>query len=165
MFAPSIYWSDAIKPLRLAVMPRPRGGEDLPDQIAALRGAKIDMMLSLLEAHEVRELELKQQATLCAKEGIAYYAFPIPDRGVPASMKEFALLAKQLHEALLQGKSLAIHCRAGIGRTGLFAACLLHLSGVPKAQIFALLSKARGVPMPDTEQQIDWLTRFAKEHP
>ncbi|HLE52812.1 MAG TPA: protein-tyrosine phosphatase family protein [Anaerolineales bacterium] len=48
---------------------------------------------------------------------------PIPDFGVP----ERDELERDVTAALgysLEGKNIAIHCQAGIGRTGTFAACL-----------------------------------------
>ena len=118
MFEPSLRWVGGINPHRLALMPRPRGGEWLREEVEAWRGAKVGWVVSLLESHEVRELELKSEPSLCAEHGIGFRSFPIADRGTPTSTRELSVLLDQLHSAILQGKAVAIHCRAGIGRTG-----------------------------------------------
>lgn len=162
MLAPTIYWVTAIAPQRLALMPRPRGGEWLQDELAAWRAAGVDSVVSLLEAGEIRELELKDESALCHAHGMAFHSFPIADRGVPQSGKAFAVLVADLHAQLMQGRAIAIHCRAGIGRTGVLAACLLHARGVPFADIFGILSRARGVPMPDTPEQLAWVEKVVR---
>ena len=48
---------------------------------------------------------------------------PIPDFGVPP-IEELKQNVTEVHEYSLQGRNIAIHCQAGIGRTGTFAACL-----------------------------------------
>jgi protein-tyrosine phosphatase len=158
----SIHWVNAILPSRLALMPRPRGGEDLASEIEALRGAGVDTVVSLLEASEVRELELRSEGTLCSRYGIKFYSHPIPDRGTPLSKRETTALLQQLHTELKEGRVVAIHCRAGIGRTGLIAGCLLRLVGVPEHEVFNVLSKARGVQVPDTTEQVEWVHAFVR---
>ena len=74
-------------------------------------------------------------------------------------------LARRLADTLREDLSVAIHCRAGIGRTGIVAACVLHELGVPYEQIFPMLSKARGLDMPDTLEQIEWVQRYCTEDP
>ncbi len=162
MFEPSLHWVQGIEPYRLALMPRPRGGEWLQDEILAMQRAGVQSIVSLLEAEEARELELTGQAAACSRAGIDFRSFPIPDRGTPHSAQRASELIVDLHAQLLQGKALAVHCRAGIGRTGLVAGCLLHLIGVPYGDIFHRLSRARGIAMPDTAGQVEWVERFAR---
>jgi Dual specificity phosphatase, catalytic domain len=95
------------------------------------------LVVSLLETAQARELELVEQALSCQRNCITFRQFAIPDRSVPER----------------RDKSLLIHCRAGIGRTGLVTCCLLQSLGMKAEQAWALLSKARGVMIPDTEQQ------------
>lgn len=162
MFGPSLHWVAGIGPCRLALMARPQGGEWLADEIAALRAAGVDSLVSLLESAEVRELELRDEPSLCAQHGIVFRSFPIPDRKTPASAGDLSRMLSELHSDLLEGRAVAIHCRAGIGRTGLVAGCLLHLLQVPYKDIFPLLSRARGVTVPDTAAQVEWVERFAR---
>ncbi|RQP24762.1 protein-tyrosine phosphatase family protein [Piscinibacter terrae] len=165
MFEPSLHWVDGIAPHRLALSPRPRGGEWLVDEVARWHAAGVRCIVSLLEPHEVRELDLASEKALCVERGIAFRSFPIPDRGTPSSRRELSAFVDELHADMLQGTALAIHCRAGIGRTGLVAGCLLHRLGVPFDDIFHRLSRARGIAMPDTAEQADWVERFAGRRP
>jgi protein-tyrosine phosphatase len=157
-----LHWVAGIEPHRLALMPRPRGGERLREEVAAWRQAKVSSVLSLLEAHEAREFGLDAESSLCAEYGIHFRSYPIADGGVPASKRELSSVLVQLHDELVLGKAVAVHCRAGIGRTGLVAACLLHLLDVPHADVFHLLSLARGFAVPETVAQAEWFDSFVR---
>lgn len=69
---PLIGWIEEIAPLRLAQAARPRSGDWLPDEIAGWRSAGVNAVVSLLEAREARELELADEALLCAAHGIEW---------------------------------------------------------------------------------------------
>ncbi len=162
MFEPSLHWVAGIAPCRLALMPRPRGGDWLRDEVGAWRNVGIKSVVSLLEAREIHDLDLRAEPDLCVEHGIQFRSFPIPDRGTPASAQGLCAMLAQLHAELLQGHAVAIHCRAGIGRTGLVAGCMLHLLQVPYEDIFHLLSRSRGLAVPDTAAQADWVEKFAR---
>ena len=94
-----------------------------------------------------------------------FVSFPIPDRGVPESMRETQRLVRSLSAAIADGKAVAIHCRAGIGRSSLIAACILVHLGYDANSAFETIARARGVGVPDTELQRDWVSTFQATAP
>lgn len=141
-------------------MPRPRAGDWLADEVAGWNAEGIDIVVSLLEPHELAELALRQLPTLCKAAEIEFVSLPIPDRGVPASLQETANLVRRLSGDLAKGKAAAIHCRAGIGRSALIAACVLVRRGYDVEGAFDTIAKARGVAVPDTDAQREWVAAF-----
>jgi protein-tyrosine phosphatase len=113
-----------------------------------------------LEREEVAELGLNQEAELCGAEKIEFVSFPIPDRGVPASLHDAAALVDGVCARLTAGKTVAVHCRAGIGRSALVAACVLTRFGYAASDAFSLIAASRGVTVPDTGAQRDWVVSF-----
>lgn len=155
-----IHWIEVPAHKRLAIMARPRAGDWLDDEIKSWRTEGIDIVVSLLERDEIDELELGRESVLCGHSGVEYISFPIRDRGVPASRDKTLALAQSLADRMNDGKAVAIHCRAGIGRSSLVAACVLLCSGVAPDAAFKAIRNARGVSVPDTEEQRDWVTGF-----
>ncbi|MDC8015722.1 protein-tyrosine phosphatase family protein [Tahibacter soli] len=157
---PDVYWVSDVAPLRLAIAPRPRAGEWLEDEFAGWRRDGVDVVVSLLEAHEARDLDLADEARLCARYDIDYIGFPIPDRGVPERHDAVRDLADALVAELRAGRGVVLHCRAGIGRSGLIAACVLSRLGHAPPSAFAMLARARGTLVPDTDAQSQWAAAF-----
>lgn len=162
MLLPEVHWVEAIRPLRLALMARPRGGEDLAGEIRGLAMLGVHTLVSLLEPAEARELELAREAEACSAAGLAFVHLPIADRAVPRSAVWLASATASLIATLRDGNAIALHCRAGIGRTGLVAACLLIDLGHSPQGVFDTLSRARGVSMPDTDEQAAWVNNYAR---
>lgn len=59
------------------------------------------------------------------------WLFGVPDYGVPSDESAFLDLASQVADSLKKGQNVLIHCGAGIGRTGMFAALVLMRLRVP----------------------------------
>lgn len=151
----SIYWI-AESPYRLAILPRPRGGEWLEDEIRSLRSQGVDVLVSVLTPAETVELGLQREAECSAATGMDFAALPIEDRGIPTDLSAATTLIKRLAGDLRNGKAVAIHCRAGIGRSGMIAACVLGRVGMAVDEAFTLLAAARGCGVPDTDEQREW---------
>ena len=162
MFVPELHWVTELEPHRLALMAAPRGGEWLAEEVAAWHAAGVRTVVSLLEPFEVRELELKLESSSCEALGVQFLSFPIADHSIPASVPALSAFAARLVSQLRGGMVVAIHCRAGIGRTGLVAGCVMHQLGVPFERIFPVLGRARGVRVPDTQEQVEWVRRFCR---
>jgi protein-tyrosine phosphatase len=148
---------------RLAIVPRPRGEDWLADEVLAWRDEGFDVVVSLLTTEEMRELGLTDEANLSRSHGLQFYGFQIPDLGVPSSMAVAQEFLERLISELAAGKKIAVHCRQGIGRSGLVAASLLSLSGIDPETAFQRVSAARGMPVPETPEQKSWVTRLAEE--
>lgn len=158
-----VYWIEGPWPGRLAILPRPRGGDWLEDEISSWQRVGFDMIVSTLTEEEKAELDLGREQELCEGMGIDFIAFPIKDRDVPSSAKPVLGLVRQLERELGEGSSLAIHCRQGVGRSALLAACILAASGVDFASAFERIAVGRGCTVPDTSEQREWVARFARE--
>lgn len=143
-------------------MANPVGGEWIEDEFHGIARYGIKRLVSLLEPQEIRELGLAKAAELCAANQIEYLHFPIKDRGIPSSPQKLIELTEDIYRQILLGKNTVVHCRAGIGRTGLLAASVLVKHGHSPEQAFELASKARGVSMPDTQEQYNWVVQNQK---
>jgi hypothetical protein len=78
-----IYWIPGEPGPPLGIMPRPRGGDWLQDEIRSLRSQAVDVLVSLLTPIEVEELDLADEAAACRTFGIHFLSFPILDRPIP----------------------------------------------------------------------------------
>jgi protein-tyrosine phosphatase len=159
------FWVETSNNLRLAIVPRPRGGDWLDEDIGLIRTAGVDVLISMLQADEAAELGLSEEANACKTAGIAFQSFPIPDRGTPQSTAKFAAFVQSLRAELRAGRSIAVHCRASIGRSSLLLAAVLCAEGFRPDDAFERLSKARGLNVPDTAEQVTWVKRFASSIP
>ena len=158
-----LYWIDGSWPGKLAIVARPRGGDWLEDEVRSWARPGLQVIVSLLTPEETAAFELTSEAELCRSNGVEFVSFPIPDRDVPSSRTDTLRLVKGLEEYLATGKAVGIHCRQGIGRSGLVAACLLVSSSVPPAVAFNRISEARGRPVPETTEQREWVEAFAPQ--
>jgi protein-tyrosine phosphatase len=129
----------------------------LPDDLAGLKAAGVDVLVSLLEPVEAVELGLAEEGQRCAEAGIEFVVLPVEDRGVPERAREFLAVAERLLTQIDAGRAVGIHCRAGIGRSSLLAAAILVLSGASPDDAWMRVSKARGIAVPDTAEQRRWL--------
>ena len=159
--ATKLYWLDETWPGRVALSARPRGGDWLEDEIVGWKQAGISTVISLLEAHEEQELALQGEAAEIRHQNMGFVSFPIPDRHVPRSEAELADALEKVEQSLAGGKNVLIHCRQGVGRTGLIAACLLVKEGMSPGSAVERISAARGVVVPETDEQREWIDHFS----
>lgn len=156
-----VFWVRSVQP-NLAIMPCPEGGAELESEIEALQSNGVDMLVSLLMPEEEPLLNVEAEATLCQQKGLRFISFPIPDFDIPTSFQEVNQLVDQLQDALLAGRKVVIHCRGGIGRSGMVAACLLIKQGISVSDSLAALRTARRCAVPATRAQADWIEKYSE---
>lgn len=118
---------------RIFRSPMPFGKYDPEGLIyEAYQEQAISVIVLLAEDHECRAKAGRDLKALYAKDGLTVVHCPIVDFGIPNSEDLRVALDATVREAQ-SGRHIVIHCSAGIGRTGLFTACLakklLNLSG------------------------------------
>lgn len=91
-------------------------------RIAKLVDAGIDCFFDLTEPGELDSYEPLLAAAARGRE-IAYLRQPLPDHGLPDSDAVMRAILEALDRALEEGRTVYLHCRAGIGRTNLVAGC------------------------------------------
>lgn len=150
-------------PGQLAIIPRPRGGEWLEDEVRALKEDGFEIVVSLLTTQEARELGLTSEAELLRKHGLQFRNYPILDLGVPDSQQSARQFLETLRKDLLAGKKIAVHCRGSIGRSGLVASSVLVLNGLDPTIAFRQVSNSRGCESPETLEQKHWVANLSVE--
>lgn len=143
-------------PGRLATMPRPRGDDWLNDEMTALRAHGVDVVVSLLTRSEQVRLGLTGEASAATRAGLRYRELPVPDMSVPDHADADPVL-DVLTADLAAGRYVAVHCRAGIGRSATIAAALLIRHGAAAGDAWATISAARGREVPETDEQRAWV--------
>jgi protein-tyrosine phosphatase len=143
------------------VAARPRGGDWLQEDLSSWKKAGADTVLSLLTPEEEKDLDLRQEAGEAKQLGMDFTSFPIPDRQIPRLEARWADILERVTRTLSEGKNVVVHCRQGIGRSGLLAACLLVRKGVSPGAAVEMVTAARGVSIPETTEQRDWIDHYA----
>jgi|SRR5271156_253308 len=156
-----LYWVDGPWPGKMALASRPRGGDWLEEEMTGWHRAGINTVLSLLTPEEEQDLDLKREAREAKAQGMRFASLPIPDRQVPNSESEVSAALDRIDADLTAGKNVVVHCRQGIGRTGLVAACLLVSKGLTPEAAVKILSAARGSSVPETTEQRRWIDHYA----
>lgn len=144
------FWID---PGRLGGLPRPGIVADLEHDLEALQRLGVTVLVTLEEERTVPEETLAQW-------GIRSLFFPIPDMHAPAP-DETRALCERLERLMGAGDVVAIHCLAGLGRTGtLLAAQLIHRGASPLEAIERVRNaKSRAI---QSDAQVQFLAQFAE---
>jgi|TARA_Y100000296_G_scaffold54404_1_gene62382 protein-tyrosine phosphatase len=158
---PDIYEVSSVGRGCLYVMPRPRS-QYLREEVEYFRNVGVGVVISHLEATEEEELGLTKEREILDEFGVEFVSYPIRDRSLP-DVRDFKAFVKRIYQKLLNGENVAIHCRAGIGRTGMTSSCLLINDGYDNNTAIDMVAASRGTYIPDTEAQYDFICDYIPE--
>ncbi len=160
---PNTYW---VLPGRLLAGEHPYGNDDADTRrrLDQLRDAGINYFVDLTE-----ENEMPSYRGLLAPQS-HYLRCSIRDTKVPASIQHMQELQSQIRTALELDRRMYVHCRAGIGRTGLVIGCYLAEEGLEGQaaldelnRLWHQCARARSWPVvPQTDEQADYVRSWPK---
>lgn len=156
-----IYWIGEKR--ELAIVARPRGGEWLREDLGSVKAGGIDVLVSFLQPYEEAELGLGDERRVAEEVGLKFISFPIPDRQVPRDLGSFRRLAEKLAQRVRQGDRVGVHCRGCIGRSTVMLAAVMITQGAKPADALRQIERARGLSVPDTAEQLEWILNYSPE--
>ena len=109
---------------RIFRSPMPFGPYDQDSVWQSYREEEIDLVVVLAEPQEYLVYTRRDLPEFYRSQGLDVLHLPIPDFGVPDDLVLWEKTLNSVTQAGREGKNIAVHCLAGIGRTGVFLACL-----------------------------------------
>ncbi len=146
-------------------------------KLDALLLAGVRTFIDLTEPHELFPYT-PHLASRCAMLGIdpadvEYHNFPIRDRGLPESVDFVRRIMHILRDNERRQRTAAVHCRGGIGRTGMVVGCWLTESGIARDGADALrmiaeewkgVEKCKRFPCsPETGPQFEFVRSWQRD--
>jgi ADP-ribosylglycohydrolase len=157
---PNSYW---VEPGRFLAGEYPGVGRAEPaGRVPLLLEAGITSFIDLTGEGELPPYQLELDRR------IVHRRFPIVDHGLPDSPEVMDKIVGAIEADLAAGRRVYLHCRAGIGRTGMAVGCYLIHKGLDGTAAFEKLqelwqrsARSKTWPsVPETEEQIRYLREW-----
>lgn len=128
---------------------------DLEQDLAVIRAWGADAVVTLLEEHEFVLLGVPDLPEVMTKQPFQWFCLPIRDSDIPDERFEIAWpeVFRKVENILKMGGGVVIHCRGGLGRSGLVAARLLVEEGMTPDEAILLVRRVRPGAIETWEQE------------
>jgi len=128
---------------------------DLDLDLQVISDWRAEVLVSLIEDIEFDGLAVPELPEKAADLGLRWMHLPIVDAGIPDMTFEerWETTGKELRRVLKDGGRIVVHCRGGLGRTGMIAARLLVEFGMEPHAAIAKVRNARPGAIQTVEQE------------
>jgi ADP-ribosyl-[dinitrogen reductase] hydrolase len=118
---------------------------DINEDLQVIKSWGATTVVTLIEAHEFAMLHVETLGRDIGSLGMDWIHLPIVDVSIPDKRFEMSWVTDgpKLHARLDAGERILIHCRGGLGRTGVVAGILLVERGVNPAAAIERVRQAR----------------------
>ena len=147
--------------------PGAAAADDTSARLSRLLGAGVTCFIDLTQPDEIAPYDAGLPAS------VDYFRIPIPDRSVPSEPAQMADILGCVRGALREGRAVYLHCRAGIGRTGMTVGCLLAELGLSGEEALTELNRLwrqsahsdEWPTVPQTEEQANYIRHWRPAEP
>jgi protein-tyrosine phosphatase/nicotinamidase-related amidase len=147
--------------LGITILPGRRDyGRDLATDIASLKAAGVTHVLSLITDDELAARGVETLPSALHESGLGHRQDALLDQRA-ATIEQMDDIATWLDSILAQGARVAIHCMAGLGRSGMAAASYLTRTGMRADAAIALVREKRSPRAVETAVQEEFVHLYA----
>jgi ADP-ribosylglycohydrolase/protein-tyrosine phosphatase len=131
------------------------GSRDLAIDLGSVRTWGASALVTLLDDDEFDLLDVARLGDMAEVAGLDWYHLPIPDMDVPGWQFErrWIYAGVRLRRLLRRGGKVVIHCRVGLGRSGMIAARLMVELGMSPSETISRIRKARPGAIQTSQQE------------
>jgi protein-tyrosine phosphatase len=135
---------------------------DLTADLDALFGQfQATVFVSLMEDFEYTRFHIGGLFNEVKARGSHVLHYPIVDVSVPTNAATFRVLIETIRTHLQAGEHIFVHCKGGLGRTGLVVACLLVRLGHSAERAVQITRETRKGTI-QTPSQERWVYDYAR---
>ncbi len=135
---------------------------NLDQDLARLRDFYLtDLLVTLNELLELQLLQIPDLLQRVNAFGMISRHYPIQDYNIPSSTATLMTLIREILQAVERSQTVVVHCREGLGRSGLVVAACLVARGYSADEAFFYVRDTRPGSI-DTLEQENFVRRVAK---
>lgn len=83
----------------------------------------VTVLICLLDLYELRSIGIHDLPEACKTAGLDFVQYPIVEMAAPKDLESAVNLVQSVCNLYTSGGKIVFHCRGGVGRAGMLAAC------------------------------------------
>lgn len=118
---------------------------DLITSLSQIKQAGADAVLTFMTQAELEKNKLPELGQSVKNQGMLWFHLPIIDDHAPESefLEAWKIAGPIVHNLIAEGKTIAVHCKGGSGRTGLVSAQIMIERGEQMNSVMERLKALR----------------------
>lgn len=141
--------------------------ESTHKRIRRFLDAQVSVFIDLTEDEEEPYLPIAQAESAARQQAIEYWHMDIQDMHTPSKEKMRQILSL-IDTSIAAGRTVYVHCLAGLGRTGTVVGCYLVDKGMDRKAALREITRLRhetpeaDAPSPQTERQRQFVLNWPR---